>query len=120
LITGDTKDEVRQANVEQFQNGNSKIIIGTIGAMGTGLTLTAGTVVIFMDHPWNRALYDQAVDRCHRIGQKQSITIYNLMCKDTIDERVWQLVKDKGAISDMLIDGKVTGNKTELLNFLLS
>lgn len=120
LITGGTKDEVRQTNVEQFQNGNSKIIVGTIGAMGTGLTLTAGTVVIFLDHPWNRALYDQAVDRCHRIGQKQSITIYNLMCKDTIDERVWQLVKDKGAISDMLIDGKVTGNKTELLNFLLS
>lgn len=108
LITGDTKDEVRQTNVEQFQNGNSKIIIGTIGAMGTGLTLTAGTVVIFMDHPWNRALYDQAVDRCHRIGQKSSITIYNLMCKDTIDERIWSIVKTKGAISDAVIDGKNT------------
>jgi SNF2 family DNA or RNA helicase len=108
LITGDTKDEVRQANVEQFQNGNSKIIIGTIGAMGTGLTLTAGTVVIFMDHPWNRALYDQAVDRCHRIGQESSITIYNLMCKDTIDERIWSIVKTKGAISDTVIDGKNT------------
>jgi SNF2 family DNA or RNA helicase len=108
LITGDTKDEVRQTNVEQFQNGNSKIIIGTIGAMGTGLTLTAGTVVIFMDHPWNRALYDQAVDRCHRIGQKNSITIYNLMCKDTIDERIWSIVKTKGAISDAVIDGKNT------------
>ncbi len=119
LITGDTKDEVRQTNVEQFQNGNSKIIIGTIGAMGTGLTLTAGTVVIFMDHPWNRALYDQAVDRCHRIGQKHNITIYNIMCKNTIDERIWSIVDKKGKMSDQIVDGKISGNKTELINYLL-
>lgn len=119
VITGDTKDEVRQHNVEQFQNGNSKIIIGTIGAMGTGLTLTAGTVVIFLDHPWNRALYDQAVDRCHRIGQKQNITIYNIMCKNTIDERIWSIVNTKGQMSDMIVDGKIKGNKTETLLYLL-
>lgn len=120
LITGDTKDEVRQTNVEQFQNGNSKIIIGTIGAMGTGLTLTAGTIIIFLDHPWSRALYDQAVDRCHRIGQTQSITIYNLMCKDTIDEKVWALVNQKGFISDQIIDGAPIKNKAEILDFLLN
>jgi SNF2 family DNA or RNA helicase len=119
LITGATKDELRQHNVEQFQHGDSKIIIGTIGAMGTGLTLTAGTVVIFMDHPWTRALYDQAVDRCHRIGQNSSITVYNLMCKDTIDERIWGIVKTKGALSDQIVDGKIQGNKTETLLYLL-
>jgi hypothetical protein len=67
-ITGDTKDNERQKNVEAFQDGRAEIIVGTTGAMGTGLTLTAGTVEIFLDEPWSMALREQAVDRCHRIG----------------------------------------------------
>ena len=121
IITGETDDVERQVNVNHFQNNpECKYIMGTIGAMGTGLTLTAGTVVVFMDHPWTRAAYDQAVDRCHRIGQNSNLTIYNLLCKNTIDERIWEIVQRKGAISDALIDGKSTGCSTELLNFLLS
>lgn len=125
IITGNTKDEDRQRVVDCFQNINpySKqydVIIGTIGAMGTGLTLTAGTVEIFLDHPWNRALYDQAVDRCHRMGQSECVTVYNLLCKNSIDERIWELVNTKGAMSDVIVDGKASGNKTEILNFLLS
>lgn len=119
MITGETPDDVRQTNVEEFQNGHSKVIIGTTGAMGTGITLHSGTVIIFLDHPWSRALYDQAVDRAHRIGQKQNITIYNLMCKDTIDERIWELVNKKGRMSDALVDGKIIGNKQELIEYLL-
>ena len=87
-ITGETPDGNRQIVVQMFQEGELDVIVGTIGAMGTGLTLTAGTVVIFVDEPWNKALYDQAVDRCHRIGQKNNITIYNLLTKGTIDERI--------------------------------
>ena len=121
IITGETDEVERQVNVNHFQNNpECKFILGTIGAMGTGLTLTAGTVVVFMDHPWTRAAYDQAVDRCHRIGQNSNLTIYNLLCKNTIDERIWEIVQRKGAISDALIDGKATGCSTELLNFLLS
>ena len=121
VITGETGDVDRQVNVNHFQNNpDCKFIIGTIGAMGTGLTLTAGTVVVFMDHPWTRAAYDQAVDRCHRIGQRNQITIYNLLCKNTIDERIWEIVQKKGMMADAIIDGKVAGNKAELLDFLLS
>lgn len=120
VITGETKDVDRQDNVNEFQSGASQVIIGTIGAMGTGLTLTAGTVEIFLDEPWNRALYDQATDRCHRVGQKHNVTIYNLMCKNTIDERIHELVQKKGAMSDALVDGKLDMNKSEVLDFLLS
>lgn len=120
-ITGETADEDRQKVVDAFQNTDMcRVLIGTIGAMGTGLTLTAGTVVIFMDHPWNRALYDQAVDRCHRIGQSNKITIYNIMCKSTIDERVWKLVQRKGEMSDILVDGQLADGKRELIDYLLS
>ena len=121
IITGETSDVDRQVNVNHFQNNpDCKYIIGTIGAMGTGLTLTAGTVVVFMDHPWTRAAYDQAVDRCHRIGQKNKLTIYNLLCKNTMDERIWEIVQRKGMMADAIIDGKAVGNKKELLDFLLS
>lgn len=120
IITGNTSDSDRQFCVEEFQtNKDVKVIIGTIGAMGTGLTLTAATTVIFMDEPWNKALYDQAVDRAHRIGQKNNITIYNLLTKDTIDERIHQLVYKKGLMSDAVIDGKLVANKTEIFNYLL-
>lgn len=121
IITGDTKDNDRQEMVRKFQEDDRcKVIIGSLGAMGTGLTLTAGTVVIFLDHPWNRALYDQAVDRCHRIGQSENITVYNLLCKDTIDERIWKLVEEKGEMADAMIDGTAVGNKLELLNYLVN
>ena len=119
-ITGETPDNMRQQTVKSFQETpDTKVIIGTIGAMGTGLTLTAGKTVIFMDEPWNKALYDQAVDRAHRIGQKNNITIYNLLTKDTIDERIHNIIYKKGAMSDAIIDGKIMGNKTEVFNYLL-
>lgn len=120
-ITGETPDNQRQLIVDTFQNKTTiNVLIGTIGAMGTGLTLTAATVVIFVDEPWNKALYDQAVDRCHRIGQKSNITVYNLLTKGTVDERIHELVYKKGVFSDAIIDGKIVGNKTEIFNYLIS
>ena len=120
IITGETEDAERQVNVNHFQNNpECNYILGTIGAMGTGLTLTAGTVVVFMDEPWTMANKNQAIDRCHRIGTKSNITIYTIMCKNTIDERIHEIVEKKGAMADALIDGKIVGNRLELLNFLL-
>ena len=120
-ITGEVDSDQRQEHVKRFQNDDDcKFIVGTIGAMGTGLTLTAGTVVIFLDEPWNKALKDQAEDRCHRIGQNNNVTIYTLLTKNTIDERIHELVERKGALSDAIVDGKVTGDRKELLEFLLS
>ena len=121
IITGDTPDAKRQQIVNAFQNNDDmKVIVGTIGAMGTGLTLTAGTVEIFMDEPWNRANKEQAEDRCHRVGTTQNVTIYNLMCKGTIDERIHEIVYKKGVMADALVDKKmVAADKLELLNYLL-
>lgn len=120
-ITGQTNDADRQDIVNAFQDGAFKVLIGTSGAMGTGLTLTAGTVEIFMDEPWNMALKEQCVDRCHRIGQKSNLTIYTLMCKDTIDQRIHELVEKKGVMADALVDGKLTKeNAREIIDYLLS
>ena len=120
IITGETGDAERMNMVNKFQKDNTcRVIIGTIGAMGTGLTLTAATSVIFIDEPWTMAAKSQAIDRCHRIGTKDNITIHTIMCKDTIDERINDLVNKKGLMSDALIDGKIIGNKTEMLSYLV-
>ena len=120
-ITGETKDAERDIIKNDFQNGKYDVLIGTSGAMGTGLTLTAGKVEIFLDEPWNKALKEQCVDRCHRIGQKDDITVYTIMCKNTIDERIHDIVEEKGAIADALVDGNVNKiDRDRLVDFLLS
>lgn len=117
-ITGATKADERMKEVDRFQNNDKcKVIIGTIGAMGTGLTLTAAQNVIFLDSPWNMALKAQAEDRAHRIGTKGTVNIITLVCKNTIDERIEELVEKKGQIADALVDGKVS---IDDINFLLS
>ena len=114
VITGDTKD--RMYEVDKFQNNdNCFVILGTIGAMGTGLTLNKASNVIFLDEPWNRALKDQATDRAHRIGTKYNVNVYTLICKNTIDEMVHGVVNKKGRIADEIVDGVTT---EELENML--
>ena len=120
-ITGKTPDNTRQHLVDTFQTTDEiQIMLGTSGAMGTGITLSEATVEIFMDEPWNMALKEQCVDRAHRIGQKQNLTIYTIMCKDTIDERIHEIVEKKGAMADALVDGKVAGDAKAVLDYLLS
>ena len=103
VITGETKDV--QAELNKFKkNKTCKCIIGTIGALGTGYTLTEADTVIFLDEPWTMADKLQAEDRCHRIGTKDSVTVITLMCKDTIDERIHEIIERKGVVSDTLVD----------------
>ena len=120
-ITGETKAEERMIEVNRFQNDdNCKVIVGTIGAMGTGLTLTAAQNVIFLDSPWNRALKDQAEDRAHRIGTAGTVNIITIVCKGTIDEKIEDIVYRKGLMSDMLVDGKGEKIDMKIINELLS
>lgn len=120
VVTGETKDEDRSAAMNMFQNdATCKCIIGTVGALGTGFTLTAGTNVIFVDEPWTQAMKDQAIDRCHRIGTTENVTVYTLLTKDTIDERVNDIVKQKGMLADTIVDGKPVDTDA-LIDYLLS
>lgn len=121
-IVGDVAANERMEQVRRFQEDKDcSVIIGTIGAMGTGLTLSAASTVIFLDEPWNRALKDQAEDRAHRIGTKGTVSVITLICKDTIDERIMELVYKKGKMADLLLDSRMeVTNKTALVDYLLS
>lgn len=84
-LTGDTPNEGRGGLVQKFQAGEARLFIGTIGAGGIGITLTAASTVVFLDRDWSPALNAQAEDRLHRIGQKNAVQVIDIMARNTID-----------------------------------
>ena len=121
-ITGEVGSVQRMEEKDRFQNDpDCKVMIGTIGALGTGFTLTAAQLVIFVDEPWNRGIKDQAEDRAHRIGTRGTVRIVTILTRDTVDEGVYNLVQKKGNMADLLVDGKVDGkNVDNVLSYLLN
>ena len=121
VCTGDTKDSIVDNNIDLFQNNdNYKLIIATHQKLGTGVTLNRASYMIFIDTPFTAAAFQQSCDRIYRIGTKKPVFIYNLICEDTIDERVSQIITKKQAMSDYIIDDKLTNENMEVLkNYIL-
>ncbi len=95
-FTGSDDQHARQHSVDSFQNDpNTKLIICSIKAAGVGLTLTASSRVAFVELPWTAADCDQCEDRCHRIGQQDSVTCTYFLGEDTIDEKIYQIIQTK-------------------------
>ena len=107
-LTGDTSEIMRRAAIDRFQNDSSvQVFLGGIKSAGVGITLTAGSNVVFLDFSWVPGDHQQAQDRIHRIGQKaEKVNIYQLFAKDTIDEKMKNLLEGKQEIFDKLIDGE--------------
>jgi len=121
VITGDTPDSERQILKNKFQNDDTvKVFIGSMKAVGAGLTLTAGSTVIFTDEPWTEGAKEQCIDRCHRIGTTKNITIHTIMAHNTIDERVHDIVEHKAGLAAKLVDGKEVYDKKEFFKYLLT
>lgn len=104
-LDGSTPMQERQARVNAFQAGEGDVFLISLKAGGTGLNLTAADYVIHMDPWWNPAVEDQASDRAHRIGQTRPVTIYRLVAKDTIEEKIVALHTTKRALADSLLEG---------------
>ena len=118
MITGEVID--RQAEKNKFMEDDTcKVIIGTIGAMGTGYTLTAGTVVIFLDKPFTKAMVDQCADRIYRMGTTKNVLIISLIAKGTVDEKIEAIINRKAKLSDALVDGVYNLKDPKVLEFLL-
>ena len=120
ICTGDISDAEISNNIDKFQtNSNYKIMLATWSKMGTGITLTASSNVIFIDTPYTNAGVQQAIDRCYRIGTKKSLIVYFLYCKDTVDEKIRDIVIDKELISDYVIDDKINDLLIERLRSII-
>lgn len=104
-ITGEDAMNSRQGSVDSFQNNpNTKLAICSIQAAGVGLTLTASSRVAFVELGWHSAIHDQCEDRCHRIGQTDSVQCTYFLGKDTIDEHIYRIIEDKRAIASAITD----------------
>ncbi len=100
-IVGDNTSQERQDAVDRFQNDpKCNLIICNYKSAGVGLTLTASSRVAFIEFPWTFADCEQAEDRAHRIGQKDSVNCYYFLGKNTIDEDVWNLIQTKKDIAN--------------------
>ena len=119
IVTGKVSD--RQGQIKKFKEDETcKVIVGSIGALGTGFTLTEATIVVFFDEPWTWSTFEQATDRAHRIGTNDSVNIISLICKNTIDEWVHRILKRKKAAGDAVIDKKYNINDKRVLEYLIT
>lgn len=104
-LDGSTPALERKKRVDAFQSGQGDVFLISLKAGGTGLNLTAADYVIHMDPWWNPAVEDQASDRAHRIGQQRPVTIYRLVAKDTIEQKIVDLHQHKRDLADSLLEG---------------
>ncbi len=116
IATGDIDDVTVSQAIDDFQNNDiNKVFIGTWQKCGTGITLTRASYLIFIDTPWTNGVFSQCCDRIYRIGTKDNVFIYNLITKDTIDERVLEILEDKKALADYIIDDNLNTKAIESL-----
>lgn len=110
-LDGSTPTAERKKRVDAFQSGVGDVFLISLKAGGTGLNLTAADYVIHMDPWWNPAVEDQASDRAHRIGQQRPVTIYRLVAKNTIEEKIVDLHHQKRDLADSLLEGTDVSGK---------
>jgi SNF2 family DNA or RNA helicase len=98
-------------NVARFQDDpKEQVFAGTWGKVGTGWTLNSASYLICLDTPYTAAMFDQGTDRIYRVNNTRPAFITVLMCSDTIDERVQQIIETKKELGEYLVDGVETNN----------
>jgi len=107
-LDGSTPAKARLRSVQAFQQGEGELFLISLKAGGTGLNLTGADYVIHMDPWWNPAVEDQASDRAHRIGQTRPVTIYRLIIKGSIEQKIVGLHQSKRQLADQLLDERTS------------
>ena len=122
ILTGSTSKEKRNELVKSFNGDGPPVFLISLKAGGTGLNLTAASIVIHFDPWWNQAAQNQATDRAHRIGQQQVVTVYKLIMKDTLEEKILEMQERKAGLSEeIMADGSISeviGAKEEFMEIL--
>jgi superfamily II DNA or RNA helicase len=104
-LDGETPAAQRKLRVQAFQAGEADVFLISLTAGGTGLNLTAADYVFHLDPWWNPAVEDQATDRAHRIGQDRPVTVYRLIARGTIEDKILALHADKRALIAGVLEG---------------
>lgn len=122
VLTGETPKEERIRLMNSFNEGAVPVFLISLRAGGTGLNLTGADIVIHYDPWWNLAVQNQATDRAHRIGQTKTVTVYKLIIKGSIEEKIVELQDSKKNLADEILSGESTSlaglSREELLELL--
>ncbi len=110
-LDGSSTARQREDAVRKFQAGEGDVFLISLKAGGFGLNLTAADYVIHLDPWWNPAVEDQASDRAHRIGQTRPVTVYRLVMRTTIEQKILSLHENKREIADQLLEGAEQSGK---------
>jgi hypothetical protein len=103
-LDGQSSSAQREQSVNNFQeNENLRVFLISLKAGGTGLNLTAADYVYLVDPWWNPAVENQAIDRCHRIGQDKKVFAYRMICTNTVEEKIIDLQNKKKKIAGDII-----------------
>ncbi len=106
LNTGDYSDAEVFQNMVKFQDDpNEQVFLGTFPKCGTGYTLNSSMYMVCIDTPYTFSLFEQGYQRIHRVNNERPAFIKVLICEETIDERVWQIVETKKDLGEYLVDG---------------
>lgn len=111
-LTGETPMAVRQAHVDAFQtNPAVRVFVGNMQAAGVGITLTAASTVVFAELDWTPANILQSEDRCHRIGQVDSVNVIHMVFDESLDQRMAELIVQKMDDADAALDRRRQANE---------
>ena len=121
-LDGSTSTRERLSLVERFNRGDCPVFLISLKAGGTGLNLTGADVVVHYDPWWNLAAQNQATDRAHRIGQEKPVSVYRLIARDTIEDKIVRLQETKRDLADSILAGDHASlsalSREELLDLL--
>lgn len=112
MITGSVDKKKRKEEVDAFQSDDSNVFLISLKAGGTGLNLTKAQAVIHYDPWWNVSAQNQATDRAYRIGQTKNVLVYQLLMKNSIEEKIYDLQKRKKEMSDVFVENSKGGIST--------
>lgn len=112
-LTGEVNKTKRKELTEKFQNDEVDVFLISLKAGGVGLNLTNAQAVIHFDPWWNLSAQNQATDRAHRIGQENKVSVYNLIMKNSIEEKILDIQQQKKEIADMFVE-QSTGSITKM------
>jgi len=107
LLTGEMNSKERQHTIDRLTKGEAKVGLFSLMAAGMGIDGLQHQIdtVVFLNCDWVPANHEQAEDRTHRIGQKGQVQVYYMLCADTIDEYMRDILKEKQQVADLVVDG---------------
>ncbi len=107
ILTGEMNSKERQKSIDRLTSGEAKVGLFSLLAAGMGIDGLQKQIdtVVFLNCDWVPANHEQAEDRTHRIGQKSQVQVYYMLCADTIDEYMRDILKEKQQVADLVVDG---------------